>query len=230
MLERKDFVTSFNALLTGTGAFIKNSDLWTPKGYNSPEEFQLRDFEPFKKNWPVAHRVITEWWPKHPARSPVWDMVLTAKIGDKNGLILVEGKAHERELDRNGKNQDPDGSPESKQNHEKIGKNIAEARISLNRVKGGFAISRDTHYQQSNRVAFAWKLASKGIPNVLMYLGFLGDTFFPDFLQDNNHWQRVIGAYMDGVIPLSFPNRWIDCGTSKMFMAIRSLPIQAISI
>ncbi len=229
MLERRDFIASFNNLLTGTSVSIMSSDSWAPNGYNSPDESQLRDFEPFKKNCPVEHRVITEWWPKHPARSPVWDMVMTAKIGDKKGLILVEGKAHERELDRNGKHRVSNGSSESKQNHEKIGRNIEDARRFLNQVMAGFAISRDTHYQLSNRVAFAWKLAKEGIPTVLMYLGFLGDTFFQDFLQDNDHWQRVIGAYIDGVIPLLFPEKWIDCESSQMLMTFRSLPIQEIS-
>ena len=34
-------------------------------------------------------------------------------------------------------------------------------------------ISRDHHYQLSNRFAWSWKLATLGIPVVLVYLGFL---------------------------------------------------------
>ena len=229
MLDRKDFVDRFNTLLTGTDAIVGRDDSWAPKGVLSPNEVQLRDFEPFRDTWPAQHKNITEWWPKHPARRPVWDMVLTAQIGDKKGLILVEGKAHEGELDRTGKKKDADASDESLHNHEKIRQNIEKACGELSHLIEGFSISRDTHYQLSNRITFAWKLASEGIPTILMYLGFLCDTYFRDYLRDGDHWQRVIGAYLDGIVPLSFPEKWIGCGASKMYMAIRALKVQEIS-
>jgi hypothetical protein len=37
-----------------------------------------------------------------------------------------------------------------------------------------FHISRDNRYQMSNRFAWSWKLASVGVPVVLVYLGFVG--------------------------------------------------------
>jgi hypothetical protein len=35
-------------------------------------------------------------------------------------------------------------------------------------------VSRDSHYQISNRFAWSWKLTTLGLPVVLIYLGFLG--------------------------------------------------------
>ena len=38
---------------------------------------------------------------------------------------------------------------------------------------GDWMLSRDHHYQLSNRFAWSWKPASIGVPVVLLYLGFL---------------------------------------------------------
>jgi hypothetical protein len=64
------------------------------------------------------------------------------------------------------------------------------------------AITRDSHYQLSNRLAFAWKLASLGVPTVLLYLGFTGDDGIRDVgapFADSGHWMTALNAYFDGV-------------------------------
>lgn len=57
---------------------------------------------------------------------------------------------------------------------------IAEACAGLQLLGPAVRISRDSHYQLSNRVAFAWKLATLGLPTVLVYLGFWGDDGIAD--------------------------------------------------
>ena len=59
-------------------------------------------------------------------------------------------------------------------------------------------ISRDMHYQMSNRVAWAWKLTELGLPEVLVYLEFLN----ADEMQDRaapfaSHagWQQLVQAH-----------------------------------
>lgn len=55
-------------------------------------------------------------------------------------------------------------------------------------------ISRDSHYQFANRLGFAWKLASIGVPTVLVYLGFTGDDGIIDRgepLRDADHWRTA---------------------------------------
>ena len=68
----------------------------------------------------------------------------------------------------------------------RIAKAIAEASEALSRhvlsVKFG-----QTARKFSNRIAFAWKLASHGVPTTLIYLVLLGDEGSPNVLQDHNH-------------------------------------------
>jgi hypothetical protein len=50
---------------------------------------------------------------------------------------------------------------------------LIEATVAWNALGSGFALSANSHYQLSNRFAFAWKVAKMGTPVVLLYLGFL---------------------------------------------------------
>ena len=65
-----------------------------------------------------------------------------------------------------------------KKNHEKIRMAIEEAnsrltKLTKRRLNRPFGISRDKYYQLSNRFAWCWKMASLGIPVLLVYLGLL---------------------------------------------------------
>ena len=42
---------------------------------------------------------LKEWWLKRPLRAntPNWDLVSTCKIAGRDGLLLIEAKAHDRE-------------------------------------------------------------------------------------------------------------------------------------
>ena len=112
------------------------------------------------------------------------DIASACEIEGKSGLLLVEAKAHENELSYSGKSS-PGVSVNSQGNHQQIGQAIAEANAGLELAAGNpWGISRDSHYQLSNRFAWAWKLASLGVPVVLVYLGFLNALAFPhDFNQ-----------------------------------------------
>jgi len=81
-------------------------------------------------------------------------------------------------------------------NHKKIGDAISEARGALSNFDEGISISRDNHYQLSNRIAYTWKLASMGIPTILLYLGFLNDPTWiadGDHFENKNSWSEFIG-------------------------------------
>ena len=95
-------------------------------------------------------------------------------------MALVEAKAHENELDLAGKRLRPGGSARSAENHERIGRAIAEAATALDRIVPGVRMSRDSHYQIANRVAYSWKLASMGVPVLLVFLGFTEDNGIAD--------------------------------------------------
>ncbi|HUX02899.1 MAG: hypothetical protein WBD63_03145 [Phycisphaerae bacterium] len=79
-----------------------------------------------------------------------------------------------------GKRLRPGGSARSAENHERIGRAIAEAATALDRIVPGVRMSRDSHYQIANRVAYSWKLASMGVPVLLVFLGFTEDNGIAD--------------------------------------------------
>jgi hypothetical protein len=233
LLEREDFLEVFNNLLINSGANVSDIDVHIPKGYTNPEEMELRDFGPKYLAGLIDWSIIRKWWPDYPAKSPQWDLLTTCTIDKRKGLVLVEAKAHEAELEWGGKSVKEDASDDSLHNHQRIGECIAEACRSLSEKIPGVNVQRDSHYQLANRVAFAWKLAQGGMPVVLLYLGFLGDTGIADVgppFRDNDHWQRVMGAYMCGVLPQYFPETRIEFESAgSMTMLVRSLPVMEVS-
>ena len=155
-------------------------------------------------------RKLEGWWlpTERTDKGPTWDLLSTCMIGGRNGLLLVEAKAHEEELDYAGKQLKRTASVQSKANHAHIQHTLATVSGNLDhRLDGNVNISIDTHYQLANRIAWAWKLAESGLPVMLLYLGFLGDTYFADCFRDHDHWQRAMGAYMRGVLPLDLPGK-----------------------
>jgi hypothetical protein len=233
LLERENFLEVINCLLTNSGATVSAIDIHIPKGYIDPEEMELRDFGPKYLSELIDWSTIRNWWPDYPAKSPQWDLLTTCSFDAKRGLVLVEAKANEAELDWKGKPLRKKASEDSILNHQQIDGCITEACQSLNEMVPGVNIQRDSHYQLANRVVFGWKLAHCGMPAVLLYLGFLGDSGISDVgfpFRDNDHWQRVMGAYIEGILPQSFPETKIEFESGgSMVMLIRSLPIIEVS-
>jgi hypothetical protein len=231
-VEHKDFPGQLSQLLRSTGATVHPMDEWMPKGYDNPTEARLERFGPQVLpliNW----QILQDWWLVHKRRAntPNWDLASTCTIQGQQGLVLVEAKAHAQELKVEGKYLNPSASRNSQKNHERIGNAVSEASDALAKAIPGVSISRDTHYQLANRVAFSWKIASLGVPVVLVYLGFLGDMNISDVgepFRDDNHWRQTIRAYMNEHVPESFIERWIDCGNASMQMIIRSLPVKQV--
>jgi len=108
--------------------------------------------------------------------------VSTCKIAGRDGLLLIEAKAHDRELEEEGKR------PGDSDNHKQIGAAIEEANRELNAIIPGWHLSRYSHYQLSNRFTWAWKLAALGTPTILAYVGFLGATEMVDQGQPLRRW------------------------------------------
>lgn len=225
-LKEDAFLSSLNDLLHPTGAVVGPSDRWMPRGYDRPKEAKLHaSYATFLSK--DLRRQLSDWWLVHKrgANVPNWDLVATCSIGGQHGLVLVEAKAHENELSPAGKDLRTNASDNSRENHEQIGRAIEEAREALDRIMPGVRISRDSHYQLSNRVAFAWKLASLGVPSILMYLGFIGDEGIEDVgphFKSETHWRETVWDHMKQVLPSGFVERPIPCGAATMQLIIRS--------
>jgi hypothetical protein len=228
------FVDDMNAILAGTGARISPlADCWMPTA-SDPTEAKLDRNGKALLPRPGLADELGDWWLDHRngANTPNWDIAAKCTIGGQPGLVLVEAKANVPELKVEGKGAPEAGNPRSQANHNKIGTAIDHARAELDRVAPGILIARDTHYQLSNRVAVAWKLASLGVPVVLIYLGFTGDEGIRDAgepFKDEPHWIKVMDEYMKPVLPTGFTDRDIPCGKAAFRMIVRARKVLEMS-
>ncbi len=193
---------------------------WMPIGRNSPEEAKLGECPRFLC---ASHReLITTWWLaiRKRANTPNWDIASTATIDGQDGLVLIEAKAHSNELKTDGK---PLGN---RWNHERIAVAINEANVGFTAALPGWYLSRDTHYQLANRFAWAWKIATLGVPVVLIYLGFLQMDDMRDQgapLVSGADWDRLVRDHAAGVVPDSAWERRFAIGSATMRPLIRSV-------
>jgi hypothetical protein len=230
----REFAGEFAAMLSPIKVRLTEQSKWKPRGEAVPTEARLERFGPDVLPNRAVWRELREWWlaESRGANTPNWDIALNCEIEERPGFVLVEAKANVPELGSSGKPLHVNASQRSRANHVRIGMAIEEARVGLHALGFPLEISRDTHYQLSNRIAFTWKLASLGIPTVLIYLGFTGDTGIADAgepFRDDSHWREVLGAYMSNVNCASLFERRIDVGAAPAWMSIRSRSVLSAS-
>jgi len=211
-------------------ARISARSQWMPRGHRAIDEARLETFGPQILPNSGAWATLRKWWLVHEggANTPNWDIAVGCEVEGRPGLILVEAKANAPELSVAGKPLDVAASAASAENHQQIGQAISEACVALQRISVTTSINRDSHYQLSNRVAFTWKLASLGVPTVLVYLGFSGDSGIADAgtpFTDSAHWQAVFAAYAQAVVPKDLFERRIECGIASAWLLVRSRPV-----
>jgi hypothetical protein len=180
-LGRPDFRESLNTLLAPSGVEVGEKAIYRPLGHHDDTELQLPDFcQCHRPDWKV-HEALRSWWlPDSPlntkARTPVWDFISTCSISEREGLLLVEAKAHEGELDWQEKRLEPTASKQSRINHAHIQDSVSLMSHRLGRLCGEkVTLGIESHYQLANRVAWSAFLANRGIPVALLYLGFTED-------------------------------------------------------
>ena len=199
-----------------------------PLGPEHPQEGRLNTFTAPVL---VPHRTaLKQWWlGQGGGNTPNWDIAVACKVNGEDGLVLVEAKANVQELKAAGKWQDAKASAESRRNHDQIGRAIALAAKGLSDHCPGIELSHKAHYQLSNRIAFAWKLASLGVPTVLVYLGFLGDQGICDAgepLVNDEQWQKLVGDHLEAIHAEKLLNGPVAVGASKFWLTVRSREVQ----
>jgi hypothetical protein len=232
--SQPDFSVELLKLALPIDVKISAASMWMPCGHEAPEDARLESFGPRALPQTEAWTYLRKWWLRHErgANTPNWDIALACEIEGGPGLLLVEAKANVSELSASGKVLELSASTASKENHERIGVAISEACAELRRISSAVRISRDSHYQLSNRVAFAWKLASLGVPTIVMYLGFSGASGREDEgepFRDTAHWNEAFAAYAHSLIPEELFERRIDCSAEPMWLLVRSRPVIEIS-
>jgi hypothetical protein len=202
-------------------------DFWMPRGLTEYRETTLVDNSDFLT--PDRRKALTDWWLEklRGANLPNWDIASTCTIEKTKGLVLVEAKAHDKELSEAGKSLPT--TTNGQMNHKRIGIAIEQANIGLNGVMKGWALSRDSHYQLSNRFAWAWKLTTLGMPVVLIYLGFLNAIEMCDQGQpfDNNSvWDSCIRNHAKNIVPDDAWGKRLDIDGTPVWFLIRSVQLE----
>ena len=141
-------------------------------------------------------RALKDWWlavQRPSTQTPNWDVAAACTIRGRRGLVLAEAKAHAGELSEAGKSF---GAGSNVPNHERIGRAIGEANAAFSQATGtAWNLSRDRNYQLSNRFAWCWKLASLGVPVVLVYLGFLNADEMDKPFQSLGEWESILKSH-----------------------------------
>lgn len=204
--------------------------VWAPKGFSDPTEGKLGDTAPFLSD--QQREEISSWWlavRRATANTPNWDIISQATIGGREGLILVEAKAHDKELTKEagGKPFDAKATPGSSSNHKGIGACIDEACQSLSSASGlAWHLSRDSHYQMSNRFAWSWKVTTMGIPVVLVYLGFVNADEMKDRgISFDNHeqWKQLVESQSQTLFPNAVWGKTLGVNSVQFIPLIRSV-------
>lgn len=198
-----------------------------PKGFEELTEPQLDKASLLLDS--KQRRELSMWWlppDRQRATTPNFDIASTCTVGGIKGLLLVEAKAHGQELKKEaaGKRIRKNASKGSSASHDTIGAAIAQASTGLEpALSRPFSISRDTHYQMSNRFAWAWKLTELGIPVVLVYLGFSKAQEMRKPFASHEDWADLVRAHS---APLFSPEIWDRswlCNGHSLVPLIRSV-------
>ena len=211
---------------------VTPADTWMPHGKPLKRENGSWDVSPAKEvdlgkpNLlvpPDIQEQLQKWWlaVAKNARTPSWDIVSTCTVRGTPGLILVEAKAHAREISP----QSDKCKSTNAENRARIGQAIRDASDGLRAVtEGDWGLSRDHHYQISNRFAWAWKMSSLGIPVVLLYLGFLEarDMVGEELFMSREHWEKQLKGYAGKVVDNSCWDEWLDISGTPMLPVIRA--------
>lgn len=217
-----------NSSILGLSITLDDDFVCYPKGYKKFDEVRLGQAN--KLLSPQNRIELNKWWLGRNTDSsghkdtPNWDLACSAKINSADGLILVEAKAHKVELskkpDKSGA--DPLGSLVHIKNA------LQEANTAMNNHLSGFNLRHDEHYQISNRFAWSWKLASMGIPVVLIYLGFLNthEMRSSTIFKEHGEWNKCVENYCCNKIPFDIWDREVKTEKASFYPIIRSLDIQ----
>ncbi len=203
-------------------ATVEHGDNWMPRGLCEPDEAKLGTAADLLDA--NSRDLLTKWWlvKKQGANTPNWDIASTCKMKDgKRGLLLVEAKAHDKELN------ETDSCGAGEPNRTQIHNAVTEANAGLNEITPGWNLSIENKYQLSNRFAWAWKVASMGTPVILVYLGFLNADEMEDQgvpLADCSSWRsKVAYDYAKGVVPEEAWDNRLDVNGTPLFATTRAV-------
>ena len=225
-MPREQIGTTLTSLVSPLAVVDPERDRWRPGGFLDPEEAKLGECPQFLSE--DLRRKLTAWWLKQiqRANTPNWEVVSTFQVEGRPGLLLIEAKAHDGEAKQDGK---PQGNAE---NERQIRAPVEEANRGLNTITAGWRLSCDSHYQLCNRFAWGWKLATLGVPTILIYLGFLRCAEMLDHgrpFASAQDWNAAFRKHASGIVPATAWECRLQTAGAPMWALIRSLDLQWVA-
>ena len=200
--------------LASPWGIVSENDHWMPEGFCNIKEVQLHTATRLLPQ--KVRDKLDDWWlVVRKGKRPQWDIASTCKVNGCNGILLVEAKAHTKELNDELKGKDLKGnaSANSRRNHRRIGAAIQEANVSLmDQTERVWSLQRDQCYQMSNRFAWSWKLTELGYSVILVYLGFTKATEMTEgekqvSFADHSHWESCVISHSRHLLPAEVWNK-----------------------
>ena len=231
---KEEVAIRLNSIVTTWATVDPTRHVWQPQGWADVKEAKLGETAPFLS--PPNQKAVTDWWlaskGRGQANTPNWDIISQATVRGQEGLILIEAKAHSAELKAEGKALKKDASADSRRNHTRITAAIDEANTGFNDITFGFQglkhnfnLSINTHYQLANRFAWAYKLASLGVPVVLVYLAFSAATEMEDQgtpFDTATDWIKCLVDHAEGIVPDTAWHATLKVNGTPIYAIIRS--------
>lgn len=205
---------------------LRENGEWDTKPAQEARAGELISLLPFSKaRQGEIKNGLLDWWLARPhsrANTPNWDIASTCHINGQPGLLLVEAKAHLKEL-RPKRDRCYSKNPA---NRERIQQAIEQANAALTAATGNpWRLSRDHHYQLSNRFAWAWRLADLVVPVVLLYLGFLNAqemmNIDPVLFQSAAQWADAVREYGAGIVDNNCWGQMLDIDGTPLLPLLR---------
>jgi hypothetical protein len=203
--------------LASPALVVNSDDAWAPRGFDAADEITLGRC-PDALLGKREQDKLARWWLATGGRLPTWDLVASGRADGRKGILLVEAKAHDQELSQRR------GRKISPENDVSITRALHEATLALDAVIPGWDLA-NAPYQLANRIAWSWKLASMGIPVVLVYLGFLHATEMSDrgeWFLDRAQWEGVVRRHSIRGVPAEVWSKRIDFGDAWLQLEIRA--------
>jgi len=212
-------------------ANVTPNDSWMPQGFEQTDEAELHKATRLLGNEHCEQ--IKHWWfdifRGGLQKGPSFDIASTCTIEGRPGIMLVEAKAHDKELmNEEGPKPLKEGASDGEiRNHQRI----AEAIHATNEpftisTESTWKLSRDSRYQMSNRFASAFKLTELGYPVVLVYLSFLSADEMTDLgkpFENEEKWEILVKTHSEPLFPAAIWNRRWNVNSVPFIPLIRSL-------
>jgi hypothetical protein len=198
---------------------VTTDDRWMPRGFVHTEELQIGRVDTIVDK--EKGRGLIDWWLAAPktGRVPHWDIASTCVIEGRAGILLVEAKAHDKELfdEEAGKKKPTMESAASIANRKRIAACVKKAGAALSKsTSSNWELSITHHYEMSSRFTWACKLAELGMPVALVYLGFLNAGEMAERglpFSKHGDWEALVKAHSRALFPDGvWGQRWMIAG------------------